>query len=1037
MSPEEPRFDVFLSHNGQDKPVVRELKRMLVGEGLTCWLDVDELVPGENWIPGLEAGIRASVSVAVCFGPAGIGPWEDEEMQAALVRAVREKRRVIPVLLPGAPFEPDMPMFLANRTWVDLRAGFTEEGLERLIWGITSRKPPLKPKPVAPPPELDIARVAKFVPPILFGRFGELAELDAALADPETRVYSLIAFGGVGKTSLAASWLARVAADGWRGLARAFAWSFYSQGTKDDGAASSDAFFGAAFEFFGETDPKLAQLSPWDKGARLARRVAEKPTLLVLDGLEPLQHPPGPLDGRLKDQAIEALLITLAQPSRSAGLCLVTSREPVTELAGLPGTAQRNLEFLSDEAGAALLHSLGVNRAGASTIRPDDAELKAASRALHGHALSLRLLGLYLKGAHGGDARKRDTVDLSRADAAYKTNPKDRDRPYGHAFKVMAAYEKWLAEGGVDGERQLAVLRLLGLFDRPADPPCLAVLRDAPPIPGLTEPLAGLDEADWNLAVSALETAGLVQRTPWEPRPVAGYDEATARQRMEHFARLETFPLGEPTVFPARHSPLTTRHSLDAHPLLRGYFARRLREMHPDAWREGHRRLYAQLTASVPYWPEGEAGLQPLYQAVAHGCRAGLYEEARAEVYRDRIGRRGEFYSTNKLGLFGADLGAVAGFFESLWTRPRPELAEAWRAWLLNEAAVSLRALGRLAEALEPMRAGMEMLVEKDWKNAAVTAGNLSELELTLGRVAAAVADAGRAVDYADRSGDWAQRMTKRTTLADARHQAGDAAGALALFGEAEALQVERQPDYPLLYSLPGFRYCDALLAEAERAAWRVFLPSPPGRGVGGEGIRASSGMETAGACPHPGPLPEGEGAECLAACRAVAERGQKMFEWRTPGDSLLGIALDHLTLARAALYAALLDLSGQPADWAAARVHADAAVDGLRASGNQDELPRGLLTRAWLRAIEARPSPLAPLPEGGGLDAARADLAEAERLATRGDMRLHLADVYLYRARLFRDRQALAEARRLIEACGYGRRLGELADAEAAARGW
>ncbi len=39
-----------------------------------------------------------------------------------------------------------------------------------------------------------------------------------------------------------------------------------------------------------------------------------------------------------------------------------------------------------------------------------------------------------------------------------------------------------------------------------------------------------------------------------------------------------------------------------------------------------------------------------------------------------------------------------------------------------------------------------------------------------------------------------------------------------------------------------------------------------------------------------------------------------------------------------------------------------------------------------------------------------------------------------LHRARLFDDRQALAEARRLIEERGYGRRLEELADAEAAA---
>ena len=69
--------------------------------------------------------------------------------------------------------------------------------------------------------------------------------------------------------------------------------------------------------------------------------------------------------------------------------------------------------------------------------------------------------------------------------------------------------------------------------------------------------------------------------------------------------------------------------------------------------------------------------------------------------------------------------------------------------------------------------------------------------------------------------------------------------------------------------------------------------------------------------------------------------------------------------------------------------------------------------------------------------NSARADLDEAERIARRGEMRLHLADVQLHRARLFRDRAALAEARQLIDECGYGRRREELEDAERAAKGW
>jgi hypothetical protein len=88
-------------------------------------------------------------------------------------------------------------------------------------------------------------------------------------------------------------------------------------------------------------------------------------------------------------------------------------------------------------------------------------------------------------------------------------------------------------------------------------------------------------------------------------------------------------------------------------------------------------------------------------------------------------------------------LGAVACFFETPWSRLSPAVTEAAQAWLLNEAAFRLRALGRLTEAVEPMRAGMEARVKlEQFDQAAISASNLSALELTLGEVAEAVGDA-------------------------------------------------------------------------------------------------------------------------------------------------------------------------------------------------------------------------------------------------------------------------------------------------------
>jgi len=173
----------------------------------------------------------------------------------------------------------------------------------------------------------------------------------------------------------------------------------------------------------------------------------------------------------------------------------------------------------------------------------------------------------------------------------------------------------------------------------------------------------------------------------------------------------------------------------------------------------------------------------PLYAAVAHGCQAGRYQDAMAEVYLQRILRGGEAFNTKKLGAFGADLVAISGLFDSLWDKPVAELTEADKAYVLNQAGFDLRALGRLKKAAQPMKSGLKArIAQENWKNAAIAANNLSELYLTIGDIAQAREYANQSVDLADKSGDASLRMGMRTTLADALHQAGTQSEAESLF---------------------------------------------------------------------------------------------------------------------------------------------------------------------------------------------------------------------------------------------------------------
>jgi hypothetical protein len=171
------------------------------------------------------------------------------------------------------------------------------------------------------------------------------------------------------------------------------------------GTSSADEFLDAALTWFGDPNPRLG--TAWEKGERLAKFVANHRTLLVLDGLEPLQNPPGPQEGRLREPPLQALLRELAAFNK--GLCVINTRTPGADLADHEGASalRRDLDQLSSDAGGKLLRALGV--------RGDEAELRSASKEFSGHCLALTLLGSLFRWR---DARKqptRNTVAKKRA----------------------------------------------------------------------------------------------------------------------------------------------------------------------------------------------------------------------------------------------------------------------------------------------------------------------------------------------------------------------------------------------------------------------------------------------------------------------------------------------------------------------------------------------------------------------------------------------------------------------------------------------
>jgi len=790
------------------------------------------------------------------------------------------------------------------------------------------------------------------------------------------RILAFVAFPGQGKTSLVARWAVDLELRQWPDCEGVFAWSFYTQGSRDQSAISSEPFLAAAIDFFGDAKDKefaASSVGAQDKGIRLAHIVGSRRCLLILDGIEPLQYAPtSPMPGEFKDPGVAMLLKGLAAGSR--GLCVVTTRCGLSGLKAYLGRTveEKALPRLPTEAGVELLQRAGVigNLNKEIRVELDGGgiflnEFEQLVEDVDGHALTLQILGGFLTRAHHGDIRRRDRIDLQKADAEIQG---------GHAFRAITAYVNWLIQDSEESRRELALLSLLGLFDRPATADCLEALRRSPAIPALTEPLVDLAGDDWELTLSALRDSMLL---------TVNRDEST----------------GELI-------------SLDAHPLLRDYFSKRVSESQPEAWRAAHRRLYEHLCASAR---EGEtptiADLQPLYQAIGHGCQAGLHQEVCEKVYFDRILKHDQHYSWKKLAAFGSDLAALTFFFETQWSRVSGALKGYDQAILLNQASIYLRALGRVVEAIEPARSAVEAFVglpQPDWQNAAQVANNLAELELILGKIDRAVHDGELSVTYADHSGDVFHRVARRTILAAALHYAGRSLDAQALFQQAEQIQAKDRPDYPMLYSIQGFRYCDFLLASPERWAWQIWFEQLRQSKIYDRKLLASQRL----------------------SCRNVRDRALKTLEWAHEKHlPILTIALDRFSIRRACLYLDIIEFADSPDSVP----EMDQIVSQLRETNAAHYyLPRALLTRAWQRFRQGMRI---------GWESAESDLKEAGEIAKDSHMPLHLADVYLYRARLFLGesdypwlsaQDDITQARHLIEKHGYWRRKQELEDAQA-----
>jgi hypothetical protein len=633
-----PQWDFFMAHSSNDSEVAESLYFELICHHARVFLDTQCILPGDDWDKTIRDAQRNSrITIILVSSTTEEAYYEREEIAnaVALSRKSSNSHRVVPIFIgnhskksDSIPYGLRLKQSLIVSDECDLAAVAVQ--LIKLLVTLKKRRGKRENYQARPEEDTLITRVAQPTVSLgrlpstgkdLFGRARDLALLDKFWLSKVTNVATIIAWGGVGKSALLNGWLDRMALVGFRGAERVWGWSFYKQGTRE-AIASAESFVESALQWFGDDNPTSG--SSWQKGERLARLVRSKRTLLVIDGLEPLQHPIGPNEGKLKDPAMVALLRELA--TQNDGLCLVSSRLPVTDLRHFESTSapRVDLDHISSTAGTRLLISLGV--------RGTKTEMKSAAVAFKGHPLTLTLLGTFLTEVHDGDIKEWRTVHLLE---------EDLERG-GQAHRVLKAYEDWL-----DDRPEIWILRLLGFFDRPVPQDVIDILRARPPVRGLNNGLTRLQGHEWARALTHLRRMKLI------------YENQALQS-----------------------------DAIDAHPLVREYFGAQIAEKFHTAWTEGNRRLFAYYSTKGEALPGTLEEMEPIFLAVMHACRAKLYREALHDLYLSRIMRGSELFAASQLGAVSALVSALSNFFpdNSDWASPAPDLSQEDQGIVLIQA---------------------------------------------------------------------------------------------------------------------------------------------------------------------------------------------------------------------------------------------------------------------------------------------------------------------------------------------------------------
>ncbi|NJO72461.1 MAG: serine protease [Leptolyngbyaceae cyanobacterium RM1_406_9] len=264
------------------------------------------------------------------------------------------------------------------------------------------------------------------------GREKVLDDISKDWEDFDHLVVGLIGFGGEGKTSIVRSWVHNrlLYEDSTLPKPEAiFYWDFYE-------SRSIDRFFESATAYLGARDQLEEVKFAHERANLLAGMILTGRYLFILDGLEAVQYQDGEDYGLLQNPDLKDFLTYFASGEHES-FCLITSRTPLIDLIDYITYIHRDVNRLKTKDGRELLRYFLENNG-------TNEQIDQVVEGWDGHALTLSLIGAYVRGVYDKDLSRVDITGLEDIQPLEISGDSQHKHYYNRVNQIVRSYNEYL-----------------------------------------------------------------------------------------------------------------------------------------------------------------------------------------------------------------------------------------------------------------------------------------------------------------------------------------------------------------------------------------------------------------------------------------------------------------------------------------------------------------------------------------------------------------------------------------------------------------